>query len=111
VKQASVLQEQYDVSGLSTIRQAQPVLQDEGLIRPAQSRGTFVIALPSDEPASLRDALGHLETALTTIRHFKRLMDTPPPDWPPPRAPGLGTVLLILLGTNVLQPTYVGRTR
>ncbi|MGC4808623.1 GntR family transcriptional regulator [Micromonospora sp. DT233] len=62
----SELQEEYAVAGLNTIRQAQRVLIDDGLLNPVQGRGTFVTALPGPgDPASLKQALGELRAALT----------------------------------------------
>lgn len=62
----SDLQEEYDVPGLNTIRQAQSLLVEEGLLNPVQGRGTFVIALPRPpgDRASLKQALGELRAAL-----------------------------------------------
>ncbi|MFJ8691078.1 MULTISPECIES: GntR family transcriptional regulator [Micromonospora] len=62
----SELQEEYNVPGLNTIRQAQRVLVDDGLLKPVQGRGTFVTALPSPpgDPATLKQALGDLRAAL-----------------------------------------------
>jgi DNA-binding GntR family transcriptional regulator len=62
----SDLQAQYDVPGLNTVRQAQGVLIEEGLLEPVHGRGTFVRALPSadDGPQSLRADLLNLQTAL-----------------------------------------------
>lgn len=59
------MQEEYNVAGLNTIRQAQRVLVDDGLLEPVQGRGTFVVALPSPrDPATLKQALGDLRAAL-----------------------------------------------
>ncbi|MFI7080905.1 GntR family transcriptional regulator [Micromonospora sp. NPDC049903] len=62
----SDLQEEYEVPGLNTIRQAQRVLADQGLLNPVQGRGTFVTALPGSpgDPATLKQALDELRVAL-----------------------------------------------
>lgn len=62
----SELQEEYDVAGLNTIRQAQRLLADEGLLNPVQGRGTFVTALPAapGDAAALKRALDELRTTL-----------------------------------------------
>jgi DNA-binding GntR family transcriptional regulator len=66
----SALQDQYEVRGLNTVRQAEAILQEEGLITSAQGRGTFVRALP--QPAGDLDALRHdvddLRDALETAQ-------------------------------------------
>jgi len=76
----SALQEEYKVDGLNTIRQAQGILRDEGLIAPEQGRGTYVLALPSSEDGDLalrqavddlKDALDSAQTALARVmRHL-----------------------------------------
>jgi DNA-binding GntR family transcriptional regulator len=80
----SDLQTHYDVPGLNTIRQAQQILQEEGLIKPRQGRGTFVIALPAEpgDQATIRAAaaaLGEtLNTAQTQYTQLMRLLGAPP---------------------------------
>lgn len=64
----SKLQEEYGVPALNTIRQAQAVLQEEGLLTPVQGRGTFVAALPTAEAATLDQALRELRTALAATQ-------------------------------------------
>ena len=63
----SELQEEYGVAGLNTIRQAQRLLADEGLLNPVQGRGTFVTGLPAapGDTAALKQALDELRTTLT----------------------------------------------
>jgi DNA-binding GntR family transcriptional regulator len=66
----SELQEEYDVAGLNTIRQAQRLLADEGLLNPVQGRGTFVTALPSPpgDTAVLKQTLEELRTTLANTQ-------------------------------------------
>ncbi|WP_103382812.1 GntR family transcriptional regulator [Pseudonocardia dioxanivorans] len=82
----SALQQEYDVSGLNTVRSAQKLLQEEGLLEPRQGYGTFVIAAPPpQDPAragllaiitELRRALDTSQAALATaIRRLDELAD------------------------------------
>jgi len=61
------LQAEYDAA-LNTIRAAQGVLRDEGLLRITQGVGAEVIALPASNErqliATIRTALNQLEAAL-----------------------------------------------
>ena len=63
----SDLQAEYDAA-LNTIRAAQGVLRDEGLLRITQGVGAEVIALPAGNErqliATIRTALNQLEAAL-----------------------------------------------
>jgi len=66
------LQEHYDVPGLNTIRQAQQLLVDDGLVETRQGVGAFVIsheptALSVDVVAELRAARAAIDRALTAL--------------------------------------------
>jgi len=79
----SALMDEYDVRGLNTIRQAEAVLQEEGLLEPVQGKGTFVIALPG--PAGDLDAVrkdadelrGLLEAARSVLARIARRLEPP----------------------------------
>ncbi len=71
--------------GLNTVRQAQGLLIDEGLIEAVHGSGTFVRALPTGEhQAGLRESLmelqGHLSAAQTTVGRILRQLDDANPD-------------------------------
>jgi DNA-binding GntR family transcriptional regulator len=59
----TALQEHYDAS-LGTVRAAQEILRNEGLLRTAQGEGSFVLALPEAAPV---DVLGKLRAAQAAI--------------------------------------------
>jgi DNA-binding GntR family transcriptional regulator len=59
----SALQKQYEAS-LGTVRAAQEILRDEGLLRTAQGEGSFVLAIPQAAPV---DVLGKLRAAQAAI--------------------------------------------
>jgi DNA-binding GntR family transcriptional regulator len=79
----SALMGEYDVRGLNTIRQAEAVLQEEGLLEPVQGKGTFVIALP--EPTGDLDAVRKdadelrelLESAQSLLARIARRLGPP----------------------------------
>jgi DNA-binding GntR family transcriptional regulator len=62
----TALQEEYEVLGLNTIRQALAVLQDERLVESIQGRGTFVTGLPDSagDLDAVREDLGELKGLL-----------------------------------------------
>jgi len=66
----SELQEHYGIQALGTIRQAQAVLMEEGLLRAEQGRGVFVVAHPGVIPAEQRRL-----AALEAIDEAIRLLD------------------------------------
>ena len=59
----TALQKRYEAS-LGTVRAAQEILRDEGLLRTAQGEGSFVLALPESAPV---DVLGKLRAAQAAI--------------------------------------------
>lgn len=66
------LQQHYDVPGLNTIRQAQQLLVDDGLVETRQGVGAFVISHePSDRAidvvAELRAARAAIDRALVAL--------------------------------------------
>lgn len=67
----SALQDEYNGAALETIRKAQKVLADEGLLEPRQGSGTFVVALPDPAVASaveLREVVADLQDALAAAQ-------------------------------------------
>jgi DNA-binding GntR family transcriptional regulator len=58
------LQSHYGVA-LNTVRAAEEVLREEGLLRIAQGEGAFVVALPGD--AAAVDVLGALHAARDAV--------------------------------------------
>lgn len=61
----SAIQEQYDVPSLGTVRAAQQLLVEDGMIRTEQGRGAFVV---STESARTIDATEALDAALAQIK-------------------------------------------
>ncbi len=61
----AALQEHYDVPGLNTIRQAQQLLVDDGLVETRQGVGAFVLRAEA-EPRAV-DVLAELRSARTAI--------------------------------------------
>lgn len=59
----TALQRRYNAS-LGTVRAAQEILRDEGLLRTAQGEGSFVLARPDSDPI---DVLGKLRIAQAAI--------------------------------------------
>lgn len=68
----AALQKHYDVPGLNTIRQAQQLLVDDGLVETRQGVGAFVLRAeplprPVDVLAELRAARSALNRAITAL--------------------------------------------
>lgn len=68
----TALMEHYRVPGLNTIRQAQQLLVDDGLLETRQGIGVFVLRTeplpkPVDVLAELRTARAALNTAITAL--------------------------------------------
>lgn len=61
----AALQEHYDVPGLNTIRQAQQLLVDDGLVETRQGVGAFVLRTEA-EPRAV-DVLAELRSARTAL--------------------------------------------
>jgi len=64
------LMDHYDAA-LNTVRDAQQILREEGLIRTAQGEGSFILKVPVPEPvdvvATLRTAQTALNLAIATL--------------------------------------------
>jgi DNA-binding GntR family transcriptional regulator len=71
----STLQEVYGVPGLNTIRAAQRILIGEGLLRPEQGVGTFVVRVPAAESESA-DALAELRVAREALDKAIRALES-----------------------------------
>ncbi|MGO1600080.1 MAG: winged helix-turn-helix domain-containing protein [Brachybacterium sp.] len=61
----SALQDEYDVPSLGTVRAAQRMLAEDGMIRTEQGRGAFVTSIESARTIDLEDAL---DDAVAQIR-------------------------------------------
>ncbi|QYN41096.1 GntR family transcriptional regulator (plasmid) [Pseudonocardia sp. DSM 110487] len=82
----SALQAEYGVAALETIRQAQSLLQEEGLLEPRQGSGTFVVAVPEradPDRVELRQVVTELQQAIAaaqaTLNRVARRLDEPQP--------------------------------
>lgn len=62
----SALQEEYDVPALNTIRAAQQLLVEEGMLTTRQGVGAFVTSTESLKGVDIVDTLKRASTALTT---------------------------------------------
>ena len=65
----SALQEHYGIASLNTVRRAQAILIEEGLLRSEQGRGVYVVAHPGYSPTKDRKA-----EALQAIDEAMRLL-------------------------------------
>lgn len=63
----SAIQDEYGIASLNTVRAAQQLLVDDGLIRTEQGRGAFVVSTESareiDPVEALQGAIAHLQRA------------------------------------------------
>lgn len=71
----AALQKHYDVPGLNTIRQAQQLLVDDGLVETRQGVGAFVLRTEPqprrfDVVDELRAARAAIDRALTALQHL-----------------------------------------
>lgn len=62
----AVLQDQYNVRGLNTIRAAQQLLGDEGMVETRQGVGAFVVSATSLRQVNVLDTVTKARDALTT---------------------------------------------
>ena len=62
----AALMQEFDVKGLNTIRDAQQMLVDEGLLRPEQGVGVWVIA-KTPEPTTTLQILDDLRRAQSAL--------------------------------------------
>jgi DNA-binding transcriptional regulator YhcF (GntR family) len=63
----SALMKEYQVPGLNTIRSAEQVLVDEGLLETRQGAGAFVTAEQPGKPLDVVAELSHARDTLTTV--------------------------------------------
>jgi DNA-binding GntR family transcriptional regulator len=70
----SVLQEYYGIRSLNTIRQAEAILEEEGLLRAEHGRGVFVVAHPGSVPADHDAALEAIDEAMSLLRKARRAL-------------------------------------
>lgn len=62
------LMDQYATPSLNTVRSAQKLLAEEGLVRSEQGRGVFVLAIPAAEEATTNGEL------LAKVEEARRLL-------------------------------------
>jgi DNA-binding GntR family transcriptional regulator len=73
----TALQRRYNAS-LGTVRAAQEILRDEGLLRTAQGEGSFVLAVPDPDPVDVLDKLRLAQAAITAAIEALEKAATPP---------------------------------
>ncbi|HRY11196.1 MAG TPA: GntR family transcriptional regulator [Candidatus Nanopelagicales bacterium] len=77
----SELMAEYEVAGVQTMRQAQAVLVEEGVLEPRHGSGTYIARLPAVGAVTLavvHDELEQLQQALTRVRrHVASLSPIP----------------------------------
>ena len=78
----STLQEQYDIHSLGTVRAAQQLLVEDGMIRTEQGRGAFVTSIESartiDPGDALNDAIAQVRRAQAALarQQVRRVIET-----------------------------------
>jgi DNA-binding GntR family transcriptional regulator len=69
------LQAEYDIRSLNTVRRAQAILVDEGLLRPEQGRGTYVVGLPQPPgPDPTATAVAAIDTAMRALAQARNAL-------------------------------------
>lgn len=62
------LQQAYDIRSLNTVRSALAMLQDDGMIRTEQGRGSYVVSTESSRTVDVREALSAASEQLQRAR-------------------------------------------
>jgi DNA-binding GntR family transcriptional regulator len=70
----SDLMKHYEIPSLNTIRQAEAILAEEGLLRPERGRGVFVTAHPVPVTDGNGEALEAIAQAMQLLRQAERAL-------------------------------------